>query len=652
MHQTFYIDIDEEITLIVSRLRKAKARDIIIVVPKRALLIQSIVNLKLLKKEADNLRKKIIIVTQDKLGKLLIEKTGIAVEQRLDDISGEEISVEEEKMPLEIEMNNRDYDKEAKERLANIGSLEYFEEDVPEKVSASNKKLNEKAEEGISEAEKITNKELVIDIESNIKGKKASVGRSSSMDIVKNVDIKQSGVGNILEKEKVNKEMVKPKEKTRVAFLGKERGFTDKKSNDSDKVRDFFQNDESSMRIKKEKTDYKNVNLSGRFWKFFLVSGIIALITIIFAVAYLFLPKVNIKIFAKTKIQSLDMQIRGDSAITSIDQDNLVIPAKLIVIDEEISEKFDSTGNKSASNQKAHGTITIYNEYSSSPQTLVATTRFLSENGKIFRLSKTIIVPGTTNVGGETKPGAIEAEVAADEPGGIYNIEPTTFTIPGFQGSGNDKYSKFYAKSFKAMIGGKDGEATVKMITARDISSAKNLLEDEIKKVAKEKIKNTVGQGGIVLDDAINFSNITYSFSNTEGEIVDSFTGIAKVKASAIIFSNGDVVNVALNKINKNKSDNVMSVSADSLALEFGKSDTDFTKNTIIIRVHASGKSGNEIDLENLKKGILGKSEDDFKAYLKSYSQIESVELSYWPPFLGGKIPSYESRVNIELDNK
>ncbi|MFZ2193145.1 MAG: hypothetical protein WAV31_02790, partial [Candidatus Moraniibacteriota bacterium] len=65
MHQTFYIDIDEEITSIVEKLRKTKAPEAIMVVPKRSLLIQSIVNLKLLRKEADNLGVKISIITQD-----------------------------------------------------------------------------------------------------------------------------------------------------------------------------------------------------------------------------------------------------------------------------------------------------------------------------------------------------------------------------------------------------------------------------------------------------------------------------------------------------------------------------------------------------------------------------------------------------------
>jgi len=54
------------------------------VVPKRALLIQSIVNLRILKKEVEESGFQLMMVTQDKLGKILIEKAGIFVQQKIE----------------------------------------------------------------------------------------------------------------------------------------------------------------------------------------------------------------------------------------------------------------------------------------------------------------------------------------------------------------------------------------------------------------------------------------------------------------------------------------------------------------------------------------------------------------------------------------
>lgn len=642
-HQTFYIDIDEEITSIVDRLRKAKSREIIIVVPKRALLIQSIVNLKLLKKEGDNLGKQIIVVTQDKLGKLLVEKAGIAVEQRLDDIDGEEVVMAEGNIPYEaVTTNSLKNDEKTRKRLQNIGSPEYFRDNPLGKAVISELQAGPQVEkeEGYG-TEKITNKELVVGTAGAAGEKKSFFGKTSAMDIIKNMQISQLGAGR--EKEIVSE--------NNGEFLPENNISKNTRPANEDRVRDFFQNGENSRRIRKENYDYKNVNLAGHFWKYFLIFGAVALLIVALAAAYLFLPKVDIKILTRAKIQSLDMQIKGDSAVREPDLGSLSIPARAVSIDVEVAKNFNSSGDKSASNQKAHGIITIYNEYSSSTQPLVATTRFLSENGKIFRLVKGVIVPGTSNVGGEVKPGAVEAEVIADEAGDAYNIEPARFTIPGFQGSGNEKYSKFYAKSSKAMTGGKNGESSVKSVTESDIANAKNSIATDIQQKAKEQIKNEYGQSEVVLDDALNIENIIYSSSANNGEIADSFTLTARGKANAVIFDQGDVFELAAGQINKNKDKASATVGKDSISLEFGKADVDFAKGTMLIRAHATGKVADAIDLSNLKKGILGKSEEDFKAYLKSYNQITGAEIEYWPPFISGKIPTYESRVNIILDN-
>src|SRR3990170_928368 len=104
MHKTLYIDADEEITSIVDRVRKAEAREIILVVPKGALLLQGVVSLKLLKKETDRRKKHLLVITQDKVGKKLIEKAGIQVRSKTPkDILVENESPEKSYEPLYAE---------------------------------------------------------------------------------------------------------------------------------------------------------------------------------------------------------------------------------------------------------------------------------------------------------------------------------------------------------------------------------------------------------------------------------------------------------------------------------------------------------------------------------------------------------------------
>lgn len=91
MNKIIYLETDEEITSVVDKLRKIKTRDITLVAPKRCTLVQSIVNLKLLKRQAKLLSKKIVLVTPDPTGQNLATKAGIPTKKELE---GEEIPPE------------------------------------------------------------------------------------------------------------------------------------------------------------------------------------------------------------------------------------------------------------------------------------------------------------------------------------------------------------------------------------------------------------------------------------------------------------------------------------------------------------------------------------------------------------------------------
>lgn len=622
MHQTFYIDIDEEITSIIERLRKSSAREVVIVVPKRALLIQSIINLKLLKKEADEMNKEIAIVTQDKLGKLLIEKTGIAVEQKLNDIPGEEMPIVEQTEKVNFKQDREDYNFETKDKLKsradNIGSPGFFDNNA--RIAKEKKAAPETKEEEMIKAEKLINKELVTGIEDSLKSRKGATDKKETektlaMDMVKSIDIKQKGAN-----------------------------FAETESSSG------FRKDGKMAREKEDKSAYANIDLPHKSRRFFTIYGFIGTIIILLVAGYLFLPKATVTIFTKTKLKSLDTEVKADAGTLSIDFGKKTIPARAISLNDEITKNFDSTGTKGASNHKARGTITIYNEYSSANQPLVATTRFLSEGGKLFRLVNGVIVPGVTKVGAEEKPGAIEAEVVADEAGESFNIEPAKFTIPGFQGSGNEKYLKIYGKSFKAMSGGANGTETAKSITDSDISLAKEKTLAELTATVKQKIKEQAGQGFIIPEDGFSIANPVYKISSAAGEIADNFTVTVKISASAIGFKEDDLRETLKNILTDNSGADSKIVS-DSINFELGKTDADFANSALTIRLHATGRIMSNLDLGSLKKGILGKSEQDLEAYLKEYSDIERVEVAYRPTFISGRIPSYGNQVEIKLDN-
>jgi hypothetical protein len=62
---TIYIDIDDEITGIIDKLKASEGKVVALVLPKRASVFQSIVNMKLLKRAADGSKKNLVLITSE-----------------------------------------------------------------------------------------------------------------------------------------------------------------------------------------------------------------------------------------------------------------------------------------------------------------------------------------------------------------------------------------------------------------------------------------------------------------------------------------------------------------------------------------------------------------------------------------------------------
>lgn len=81
--KVIYIEIDDEITVVFDRVKRVRGKKIALVIPKRAVILQSIINLKILKKKLDELEKEIVIVTTDVSGMQLAVKAGIPCTDKL-----------------------------------------------------------------------------------------------------------------------------------------------------------------------------------------------------------------------------------------------------------------------------------------------------------------------------------------------------------------------------------------------------------------------------------------------------------------------------------------------------------------------------------------------------------------------------------------
>ncbi|MFA5842210.1 MAG: hypothetical protein WC882_00825 [Candidatus Gracilibacteria bacterium] len=77
--KVLYIDLDAEITSIFEKIANLPYRDVYLVVPERAMLLQSVVNLQILRKKVEDLGKSLSLITQDKVGAKLAHQAGIPI---------------------------------------------------------------------------------------------------------------------------------------------------------------------------------------------------------------------------------------------------------------------------------------------------------------------------------------------------------------------------------------------------------------------------------------------------------------------------------------------------------------------------------------------------------------------------------------------
>lgn len=181
---------------------------------------------------------------------------------------------------------------------------------------------------------------------------------------------------------------------------------------------------------------------------------ILALLSLVVVAALLLLAfrPTTITIMPRTHTVVFDQTSTFTAYPTATEaSDALVYRVETVDIDD--SEVVPSTGVVQAE-EKARGTVTVYNNYSTEPVRLIKDTRFQTPSGLVFRTPAEVMVPGKVG----STPGKVDVTVVADQAGEQYNVAATDkFTLPGLQSS-PDMFKNVYAQSTAAMTGGFKGE--------------------------------------------------------------------------------------------------------------------------------------------------------------------------------------------------
>ena len=322
-----------------------------------------------------------------------------------------------------------------------------------------------------------------------------------------------------------------------------------------------------------------------------------------------------------------------DSGVASSSDAVLAGVVKKIKVSQSVA--IEATGIE-IMGKEAIGKVKIVNNYIKD-QPLVATTRMLSADGKLFRLKEAVTVPA----GGE-----VTASIYADEPTAESAIGPTRFTIPGLWSGLQDKV---YGESAEAVEYRQIAKKRVQQI---DIDNGKQKAAEAILEAAKIKAKELFGSYSQLLVE-VDKTSIASVADKQIGEEIEKFNIAVNADATVVGFDNGQ----AFKRVNEKFLQSLESgkgleaISQSSVIYSLGTFNTSSAEASINVNVEGqvSIKDGSDL-VARIRKEIIGLDKKQIEAYLNARKEIQSFDIVFKPAYRKS-IPKYiePSKIKVEI---
>lgn len=330
-------------------------------------------------------------------------------------------------------------------------------------------------------------------------------------------------------------------------------------------------------------------------------------------------------------------KITASKTISQIDVSKGYLPAEVFSQPKNVTRIFPASGVAQVS-QKAAAKILIYNAYSSSNQKFVATTRFATPDGKIFRLDNAVVVPGAGIKNGKIVPSSIEVSVTADKAGAEYNIGPfDKLSIPGFKGT--PRYEGFYGVMTRQASGGFVGNK--KVATDQDISSGKNKTSQGLKDALQGTFLNSLSPGFNILDGASS-TGITKLVANKNTDAEGNFSVFGEAMFKAIGFRDEDVKSLVKTLMLKDNPD----MDFADLKLDYQNVKPDFVSGQLTFSLIVDGVIKPQFSADALKSKIAGKPLGEARSTIIVLPDLTSAKISLWPFWLN-RLPKDAGKINV-----
>lgn len=304
--------------------------------------------------------------------------------------------------------------------------------------------------------------------------------------------------------------------------------------------------------------------------------------------------------------------------------------------------------DKTTEASKAEGVIAVFNK-GKDAQVLIASTRFETADGKIYRIPAGIVVPASKTENGKIIPGSKETKVIADKAGPEYNIGLSDFTLPGLKGS--QKFDLIFGRSKIEIKGGSSGERVIVGKEDKNIASTKLINE------AKEEAKNTA-PGKLPQNEFLIFPSVEYALSKeivipAVGEAAKEFEVALEGEIKGASLDRRELENFLIKKYPqiKGEANNFKIKNMDKLSVKISgyKSDSQTFKMQISGKAEIESAASADI----IKAGIIEKKLSNPGDILSTYPALSRAEVKFkpfWSRLFKGYLFSRPNAIDIVLE--
>ncbi len=377
-----------------------------------------------------------------------------------------------------------------------------------------------------------------------------------------------------------------------------------------------------------------------RRWALPLVVLLLLIVAAGGAGAYLLLPSATIVVTPVGVAQGpIQLQVTADPTVTSVDAARLVIPAQQVPVPLTADGTFPATGQK-VDQVAATGTVTFISNDTIDPVTIPAGTTVATGAGIQFLTSTTVVTPRATVNGTTITPGRASSGVTAVAPGPAGNVVAHAITVvstrlQAFQVTAdNAEPTTGGSRTVTKVISKQDYDAAVKQLATR----INGQLSGAAASPSAAPSGATVIPGTATLGDVVTAP----ASDGLVGVARSSFQLTATATATVLAVSEQPLDGLAASHL---QADVPAGWSLFPDSVRTSVSDPTVQDGRVTFTVTAQGERWHPLDAAALLAQVKGHSVSDARTILQQYGE---VSIATWPSYVT-TIPTLDARVTLTV---